>query len=184
MSATAKEPGSLKTNKLESGTPSAPSTRAAALADRIEEGAAGLAAFAEGLSDTEWDLPVSATDRRAIGVIVDHVASVYPAEIGLARAVANGKAVPDVTWEFIADMNAKHAAEQVSIGKSAALERLRQNSREAADAVRAFTDDELDRALPVALADGATVTAQFVIEDHAVRHSWHHLTKIRKRVGR
>jgi hypothetical protein len=28
------------------------------------------------------------------------------------------------------------------------------------------------------------VTAQFVIEDHAVRHSWHHLARIRSAVGR
>jgi len=28
------------------------------------------------------------------------------------------------------------------------------------------------------------VTAQFVIEDHAVRHSWHHLAKIKRALGR
>ncbi len=52
--------------------------RAELLADRIEEGAAGLAAFAEGLSEAEWRTPVSGTDRRPVGVIVHHVASVYP----------------------------------------------------------------------------------------------------------
>ena len=31
---------------------------------------------------------------------------------------------------------------------------------------------------------GAPVTAQFVVEDHAVRHSWHHLARIRTAVGR
>ena len=34
------------------------SRRAESLATRIEEGAAGLAAFAEGLSDSEWRTPV------------------------------------------------------------------------------------------------------------------------------
>lgn len=29
-----------------------------------------------------------------------------------------------------------------------------------------------------------TVTAQFVIEDHALRHSWHHLARIREALGR
>jgi len=28
------------------------------------------------------------------------------------------------------------------------------------------------------------MTAQFVIEDHALRHSWHHLAKIKKALGR
>jgi hypothetical protein len=70
------------------------------LADRIEEGAAGLAAFAEGLSESEWGRPVSGSDRRSVGVIVHHVASVYPIEIDLARAIASGKAVTDVTWKL------------------------------------------------------------------------------------
>ena len=160
------------------------SRRAQLLADRIEEGAAGLAAFAEGLSEEEWRTPVSRTDKRSVGVIVHHVASVYPVEIDLARAVASGKAVTGVTWEVVGEMNAKHAGDQAGVTKAAALELLRRNSREAADVVRGFTDDELDRAAPFSLSFGAPVTAQFVIEDHALRHSWHHLARIRAALGR
>ena len=158
--------------------------RAALLANRIEEGAAGLAAFAEGISDAEWRTPMSAKDRRTAGVIVHHVASMYPIEVGLARTVASGKAAPEVTWELVADINAKHAQEQAGVTKGEALELLRRNSRQAADAVRAFTDDELDQAAPFSLSFGAPVTAQFVIEDHALRHSWHHLARIRAVLGR
>ena len=158
--------------------------RAKALADRIEEGAALLAAFAEQLSDAEWAMPVSATDRRPVGVIVNHVASVYPVEIEVARAIAGGNAVTEVTWEAVADMNAKHAIDQTGMNKADTLELLRRNSREAAAAVRTFTDAELDQAAPFSLSFGAPVTAQFVIEDHALRHSWHHLARIRKAVGR
>jgi len=149
--------------------------RAESLADRIEEGAAGLATFAGGLSET---------DHRSIGVIVHHVATVYPIEVDLARAIANGKAVTDVTWEAVTQLNASHAREHAGVTKAAALELLRRNSREAAAAVRRFTDDELDRAAPFSLSFGAPVTAQFVIEDHALRHSWHHLARIRKALGR
>ena len=158
--------------------------RAEMLADRIEEGAAGLAAFVEGLSEAEWRPPVSGSDRRSVGVIVHHVASVYPIEIDLARAIASGKAVTDVTWEVVAELNGKHAQENAEVAKAAAVELLRRNSREAAAAVRAFTDDELDQAVPFSLSFGAPVTAQFVIEDHALRHSWHHLARIRKALGR
>jgi hypothetical protein len=160
------------------------SRRAESLADRIEEGAAGLAAFAEGLSEAEWRTPVSGTDRRSIGVIVHHVGTVYPIEIQLAQTIASGQAVTDVTWEVVSELNAKHAGDQASVTKDAAIELLRRNSREAAAAVRAFTDDELDRAAPFSLSFGAPVTAQFVIEDHALRHSWHHLARIRKALGR
>ena len=109
---------------------------------------------------------------------------IYPIEIDLAKAIAGGKAVADVTWEVVAGLNAKHAAEQAAVTKAAALELLRRNSREAAAAVRAFTDEQLDQAAPFSLSFGAPVTAQFVIEDHPVRHSWHHLAKIKKALGR
>ncbi len=160
--------------------------RAESLANRIEEGAAGLAAFAEGLTEVEWKTPVSksGSDRRSIGVVVHHVASVYPIEIDLAQAIAGGKAVTEVTWDAVAAMNAKHSSDQAGVTRAATLELLRKNSAQAAAAVRAFTDDELDRAAPFSLAFGAPVTAQFVIEDHALRHSWHHLSRIRAAVGR
>ena len=158
--------------------------RAEVLANRIEEGAAGLAAFAEGLTDAEWRTPMSAKDRRTVGVIVHHVASMYPIEVDLARAVASGKAAPEVTWELVANINAKHAQEHAGVTKASALELLRRNSREAAAAVRVFTDEELDGVAPVGLSFGAPVTAQFIIEDHALRHSWHHLAGIRRALGR
>lgn len=158
--------------------------RAESLAARIEQGAAGLATFAEGLSDAEWETPTSPTDRRTVGQIVNHVALVYPIEVDLARAIASGNAVTDVTWQVVAELNAGHAREHAQVTKAEALELLRTNSREAADNVRAFKDEELDRAAPFSLSFGAPVTAQFVVEDHAVRHSWHHLARIRTAVGR
>jgi hypothetical protein len=159
------------------------SRRSEALAKRIEEGADNLATFVETLSASEWYLPVSATDRRSIGIIVHHVASMYPIEIDIARAIASGKAVTDVTWGVVAQINAKHAVEQSKITRAPALELLWHNSREAAAAVRKFSDDELDQAAPLSLNDDAPLTTQFVIEDHAMRHSWHHLALIRAAVS-
>lgn len=173
-------PQTTATNKIGGSM----SRRAESLADRIEEGADTLAAFAAGLSEAEWQIPVSVTDRRSLGIIVHHVASVYPVEMDLVRAIASGKAVTEVTWEVVAGMNAQHASDQGGVTKAAALELLRRNSREVAAAVRALTDDELDQAAPFSLSFGAPMTAQFVIEDHPLRHSWHHLARIRKAVGR
>ncbi len=171
---------SVATHKSESST----GRRAELLASRIEEGAGRLGSFIEKVTEAEWRTPVSATDRRSVGVIVHHVASVYPVEVELARAIANGKAVTDVTWEVVSEMNAKHAKHHSEVTKEAALELLCRNSCEAAAAVREFTDDELDRAAPFALSFGAPVTTQFVIEDYALRHSWHHLAGIRTVLGR
>jgi hypothetical protein len=162
------------------------SRRAALLAERIEEGAATLAAFAEDLSETEWRTPVTegGKDGRSVGVVVHHVASIYPIEIDLARTIANGKAITDLTWEVVAHINSHHARDHAGVTKSATLELLRRNSLEAAAAVRKFTEEELDQVAPFSLSFGAPVTAQFVIEDHALRHSWHHLAAIRKAMSR
>ena len=156
--------------------------RAEELAVRVERGAALLAAFAAGLSDAEWNTRVR--DGRTVGVVVHHVATMYPIEIDVTRAIASGKAVEGVTWEVVADINAKHAAEFANVGKATALELLRRNSSEAAAAVRTFSDAELDTAAPFSLSFDAPMTAQFVIEDHALRHAWHHLARIRSALGR
>jgi len=154
------------------------STRAALLAQRIEQGAQTLAAFAKGLSDAQWNTVVP-PDGRKVGVIIHHVASVYPIEIHLASEIASGKPVTGVTWGVVAEMNAKHAIENAAAGKQDTIDLLLRNSHAAAEAVRAFTDEQLDRATPVSLNADAPLTAQFMVEDHALRHSWHHLAKIK-----
>jgi hypothetical protein len=44
-----------------------------------------------------------------------------------------------------------------------------------ASAIGALTDEQLDRAATVSLYADAPLTCQFMLEDHAVRHSCHHL---------
>jgi hypothetical protein len=158
------------------------SKRADALAERIEEGAQTLAAYAQGLSEAQWRATVP-PDGRQVGVIVHHVASVYPIEIHLATEIASGRPVTDVTWGAVAEMNANHALEHTAVSKQETVELLRRNSQTAAEAVRAFTDAQLDSAAPFSLNAAAPLTAQFVIEDHALRHSWHHLAKIKAVLG-
>jgi hypothetical protein len=77
-------------------------------------------------------------------------------------------------------MNAGHAKENDKITKEAALDLLRRNSAAAAAAIRTLKDEQLDRAAPVSLYSDAPLTCQFVLEDHAVRHSYHHLERIQR----
>jgi hypothetical protein len=155
------------------------STRAETLAQRIEQGANGLAAFAEGLTEAQWNTIVP-PDGRAVGVIIHHVASVYPVEVHVATEMAAGKPIEGLTWDAIAEMNAGHAKENKTAGKKETIDLLRNNSRAAAESIRNFTDEQLDRAVLVSLYGDAPLTAQFFVEDHALRHSWHHLAKIKK----
>jgi hypothetical protein len=158
--------------------PERSSQRANALADRLEQGAHALATFASALTDAEWQTRVP-KDGRKIGLIVHHVASVYPVEIKLAQTLAGGKPVTGVTSDVINEMNAGHAKENDAVTKEATLDLLRRNSAAAAAAIRALSDEELDRAATVSLYSDAPLTCQFVLEDHAVRHSFHHLARIR-----
>ena len=70
--------------------------RANALADRLEQGARALASFAGALTNEQWQTRLPGDGRR-IGVVVHHVASVYPIEIQLAQAIAAGHPVVGVT---------------------------------------------------------------------------------------
>ena len=159
------------------------SQRSDALADRLEQGARALATFASALTDAEWHSRVPG-DGRKVGVVVHHVATMYPLEIQLAQTLAAGEPVAGVTWDAVHEINARHAREHDAITREATLDLLRRSSAAAAAAIRALGDEHLDRAAPVSLNGDAPLTCQFMLEDHAVRHSYHHLAILRATLKR
>ncbi len=152
--------------------------RATALADRLEQGARALGAFAASLNDAQWRTPVPG-DGRTVGVIVHHVASMYPIEMQLAQLLAAGQPIANVTWPDVHAINATHARENEGVTKAVALDLLQRNSAAAASAIRLLTNEQLDRAASISLNADAPLTCQFFLEDHPVRHSYHHLARIR-----
>jgi len=130
------------------------------------------------LGDEEWQLMVPA-EGRSVGALVHHVAGAYKGEVDVALSIASGKPMVGLTWGVIDGMNAKHAAANARVDKDATLEMLRQNSAQAAERVRQFSDEQLDTAAPLSLYSDALLTAQFFIEDHALRHSFHHTANIK-----
>jgi Mycothiol maleylpyruvate isomerase N-terminal domain len=153
--------------------------RAYALAERVQDGARTLAAFVGVLAQAQWKTRVP-KDGRTIGVIVHHVASIYPLEIEAAQSLAAGQPVTGVTLEHVKGRNATHAEMYADVTKEAALDLLWRNSEAAATAIRAMSDEHLDRAAPMSLYANAAVTCQFLLEDRVVRHSYHHLDRIQK----
>jgi hypothetical protein len=77
-------------------------------------------------------------------------------------------------------MNVAHAKEYDGVTKEATLDLLQRNGAAAATAIRALSNEELDCAADASLYSSAPVTCQFRLEDHAVRHSYHHLARIQK----
>lgn len=158
------------------------SDRANQLADRIDRGAALLAVFARELTDEQWNTKVL-PDSRTVGVLVHHVANLYPIEMDVIDAAVAGKAIVDVTWGVVADINRDHARAHANVTKAEALEFLERASRDASRRVRQLSDADLDRAVPFSLSDGAPMTVQFIIEDHPLRHPWHHLARMQRALG-
>lgn len=152
--------------------------RSDALAQRLEQGAAALAAFATSLSEAEWQARVP-HDGRKMGVVVHHVASMYPIEMQLAQQLAAGQPIEGVTPQVVAEINAKHANEFDDVTREQALDLLRKNSADAAAGIRALSDAQLDQAAAVSYSSDAPLTCQFWLEDHPVRHSFHHLARMK-----
>ncbi len=155
------------------------SRRSNLLAERLEQGARALEALANELTDAEWQTPLP-KDGRKIGVVIHHVASMYPLEMTLAQSLAEGKPIAGVTWDAVHEINAQHSREFAGTTKQEAIELLRTNSAAAAAGIRALSDEQLDQAAPVSLNSDAPLTCQFFLEDHPVRHSYHHLAAIRR----
>jgi hypothetical protein len=164
------------TTRVALGT-SVMSQRANVLATTLEQGARALEALARGLSQAQWQAHLP-KDGRKIGVVVHHVATMYPLEIQLAQQLAAGQPITGVTWDVVHGINAQHALDHDSTTKAEALVLLEKNSTAAAEAIRALRDDELDRVATISLYGDAPLTCQFMLEDHAVRHSYHHLVRI------
>jgi hypothetical protein len=156
--------------------------RADALAERLELGAKALLSVAATLTDAEWAFPLP--EGRPVGVVIHHVATVYPIEVQFALAIAYGKGVPGIMWADVHEMNARHRQEFEGVPKEATLDLLRRNSQAAAEAIRALTEEQLAQSALIPMYGGAPLTAQFVLEDHAVRHSYHHLAAIRRALGK
>ena len=170
-----------QTSTLSNETARVTGRRADQLADRLEQGARALATFAESLTDAQWKTRCM-PDGRTVGVIVHHVAFVYQIEIQIAQTIASGNPITGLTMDDVHALNAKHAIDMAGVTKEEAIAALRANSAAAADAIRALSDAQLALAAQASLYSDAPVTCQFVLEDHAVRHSYHHLARLKRAV--
>src|SRR5215204_6419144 len=111
-----------QTSTLQTGIPArVTGRRADALADRLEQGALALAAFAASLTDDQWKTRCM-PDGRTVGVIVHHVAFVYPIEIQIAQTIASGKPLTGLTMDDVHALNAKHAIDMAAVTKGEALQ--------------------------------------------------------------
>ncbi len=154
--------------------------RSDVLADRLLQGANGLAELVATLTTEEWRTPIEG-DGPTVGMVVQYAAHAYPIEVELARVLAKGEPVEDVT---MADLEAPRSGAHDRVGRDEAISLLRENSAAAALAIRGLRTSALDSVAPASLYDDAPVSCQFLLEDRAVRHGYRHAAEIRAALGR
>jgi hypothetical protein len=116
------------------------------------------------------------------GVIVHHVGFVYPIEIQIAQTIASGQPITGLTMDDVHALNAKHAFDMAAVTKERRSRRCAPTARPPPTQSARSATRQLALAAPASLYSDAPVTCQFVLEDHAVRHSYHHLARLKRAV--
>jgi uncharacterized damage-inducible protein DinB len=149
-------------------------SRAESLADRFEQAVAEFASTIERIPDDKWTTKDGPEGWTVAGV-AQHVSGQFPLEMEYITAAAEGKPLPPYTWDDINARNENRADKNSAASKADVLNELRDGATSTAAYVRGLSDEQLDRTGQLALAGGATVSAQQLIEggvliDHVLGH--------------
>src|SRR6266498_5141062 len=124
--------------------------RAKELAARLEDAHERLAVVVEPCSETQWRV-ICPTEERAVGVVVHHIAARAALVAGWAAAIAAGELPLSVMIEMVHTDNAQHAQQHADCDKPATIDLLRRSGAAAANIVRSLSDEQLARAVSLAL---------------------------------
>jgi hypothetical protein len=149
-------------------------TRAESLAGQFEQAVAEFAQTIEQIPDDKWTAQ-GGPEGWTIASVAQHVSGQFPLEMQYITAAAEGKQMPAYSWDDINGMNESRAEKNSTASKTDVLRELRHGAASTAAYVRALSDEQLDRTGALALAGGASVTAQQLIEggvliDHVRGH--------------
>lgn len=148
--------------------------RSNALASDFEQAVAELAKTIERIPDDKWTAK-GGPEGWTIAGLAQHVSGQFPLEMEYITAAAEGRPLPGYSWDDINGKNDGRAAANSAASKADVLRELREGAASAAAYVRGLSDEQLDRKSPLALAGGAEVSAQQLIEggvliDHVRGH--------------
>jgi hypothetical protein len=159
------------------------SQRASELADQFEQAVADFAKAVEGCSDKEWGAVCSA-EGWTVAQTAQHVSGQFPLEMEFISAAAEGRPLPAYSWDEINGKNDGRAANNASATKAGVVQELRDGAASTAAYIRALSDEQLARTGSLALADGASVSTEQLIEGGVlIAHVTGHLESIRNAGG-
>ena len=155
--------------------------RGAALADQFEKSLGELMQTVESMPDTKWQ--AQCEEGWTVAAVAQHVAAQFPLEKTYITAAAEGTAPPQHTWDDINGTNESRAKDVSAISKADVVGQLREGGAAMASYVRGLSDEQLDRTAPLALANGAEVSAeQLILGGVLIDHVNGHLKSIQAAV--
>jgi hypothetical protein len=151
------------------------------LAEQLEAISREVIVFCEGLSDADWGTVVP-NEERTVGVLMQHIAVAYGAEMALIRAIVNDQPLPAIYDDraILDEANARDAVELLPGTKAEALAMLDEHCRAAAEFLRTLDDDDLAKARPLGMLGGTTLTVEKIIRRIVLGHPGWHLKNIRE----
>jgi len=157
------------------------SDRAAALAASFEQANTRVIEAIEFCSEEQLQTLCPDEGWSAV-VTAHHLALSYPAIAGMVQMLATGEMGADFSLADLDAFNAQHAKEFANVSREETLVLLRQNGKAAADLVRGFTDEQLDRSAVLSFTDGQPWSAADLTErgliGHPLDHGQHILTAL------
>jgi hypothetical protein len=153
------------------------------LARRFEQAVAAFEQTVQACPDDKWHGPCDG--GWTVAQMADHIAGQFPLEGEFFYAAAEGRDLPGHSWDEINKKNDDRAAAAQQITKDQVLKALRDSASPISGWIRGLSDEQLDRAAPLALADGAQVTTQRLLESGAlIDHvGGGHLESIKKAIA-
>ena len=150
-------------------------SRGESLADRFEQAVGEFASTIERIPDDKWS-GKGGPEGWTIAGVAQHVSGQFPLEMEYITASAEGRPLPSYTWDDINAKNDGRAEKNSAASKADVLRELRDGAASTAAYLRGLSDEQLDRTGQLALAGGANVSTQQMIEggvliDHVVGHT-------------
>lgn len=131
----------------------------------------------ERCTDAQWQA-VCADEGWSVGVVAHHIAVAHGVVVGWLQSVAEGRGMPPLTKAEIDAMNRRHAEQFAGCTRAEVLHALRTGGDAAAAAVRALSDEALERSAPIRLLNGQMLSVEQLITFILIGHPQEHMASI------
>lgn len=152
------------------------STRSETLAAGVEAATTEVIATVEGMSDADWR--GTTAEGWPAGFGAWHIADGLTSVMGLVGMVANGGPLPPITSEMLDAQNASNLALHRDCSRDEVLSLLQANGATVTAAIRALSDEQLNRTATLPLMGPQPVSVAQLIEHGLTGHARGHLAAI------